>query len=83
MADAVGPRQLDIYYSPTMHEVLEEVRRSHLSLDAQAEKAGITGATLRNWIGGRVHRPRVDTLEKMAASKGGRIGFIPGKSRLS
>ena len=62
----VGRPQLELYYSPTMHEVLDEVARSHLSLDAQAEKAGITSQTLRNWIGGRVHRPRIDTLEKMA-----------------
>lgn len=75
--------KLDIYHSPTMLELVDEAERSYKSYEQQAAEAGISAATLRNWKNGRVHRPRIDTLEKFAASKGGRIGYIPGKGSYS
>lgn len=68
--------RLEIYHSPLLLEVIGLIERSHMTAEKIAEKAGVSPNTLTRWLGQKVHRPRIDTLEKVAETLGYQVMLV-------
>ena len=63
-------KEVDLTADNLVKELVKAMMRSPLALDELAAAAGVSRATLDNWIDGRTKSPYIGTLAKVAKALG-------------
>jgi transcriptional regulator with XRE-family HTH domain len=62
-----------------VEDVCEAIKRSPLSVEDLAVRAGVSPVTIRFWLSGTTANPKADTLDKVCRGLGLRLAFADGR----
>lgn len=62
-----------------VNDMCEAIRRSRLSVETIAARAGVSALTIRLWLTDRTQNPKADTLDKVCRALGLRLAFGDGR----